>query len=200
MATTANMNPVVLIHGLGDTALLFRHLIPRLQREGLQAHALNLIPNNGDAGLDELADQLANYIRAGFPPHQTIDLVGFSMGGLVARYYLQRLKGAERVERFITIASPHNGTLAAFFRANPGARQMRPGSHFLKDLNRDASLLERIRVTSIWTPFDLMIVPARSSHWGVGRSIRVNVAAHALMARDTRVLELVYQLLVENPS
>jgi triacylglycerol lipase len=194
------MNPVVLIHGLGDTSLLFRHMIPWLQRKGLQAHALNLVPNNGDAGLDELAAQLADYIRAGFPPGQTIDLVGFSMGGLVARYYLQRLNGAERVERLITISSPHQGTWAAFVMRKPGVRQMRPGSEFLRDLNRDAAMLDRIRVTSIWTPFDLMIIPARSSEWAAGRSFRVNVAAHPLMVRDRRVLELVQQSLVEGVS
>jgi triacylglycerol lipase len=194
------MNPVVLVHGIGDTTLLFRHMIPWLQRKGLQVHALNLIPNNGDAGLDELAEQLAIYISSRFPAEQAIDLVGFSMGGLVARYYLQRLNGLERVQKLITIASPHHGTWAAFLRGNPGARQLRPGSHFLEDLNRDAAMLNRIRVVSIWTPFDLMIIPARSSEWGVGRSIRVNVAAHPLMVRDIRVLELVHRLLVERVS
>jgi len=192
------MNPVVLVHGLGDTTSLFRHMTFWLQRKGLRVHSLNLIPNNGDAGLDELAEQLATYIATVFPAGQAIDLVGFSMGGLVARFYLQRMNGVERVQRFITIASPHNGTWAAFFRSNPGARQMRPGSDFLRDLNRDAATLERIRVTSIWTPFDLMIIPASSSEWTAARSIRVGVAAHPLMVRDRRVLELVHQILVES--
>jgi triacylglycerol lipase len=83
---------------------------------------------------------------------------------------------------------PHNGTWTAFLRANAGARQMRPGSRFLADLNADASILNRLPVTSIWTPFDLMIFPARSSLLAFGRSVRVGVPAHALMIRSRRVL------------
>lgn len=189
------MIPVVLVHGIDDSSKLFRHLALRLEREGLSVHALDMIPNNGDAGLDEIAQQLAAYIDAQFPPGQPIDLVGFSMGGIVCRYYLQRLGGLERVRRFISIASPHRGTWAAFLRSNAGARQMRRGSAFLEDLNRDVELLDRIRTTSIWTPFDLMILPARSCI--LGRSIRVHVAAHALMVRDRSVIDLIDRLLRE---
>jgi triacylglycerol lipase len=189
------MNPVVLVHGIDDTAKLFRHMAPRLEREGHAVHAPDLVPNNGDAGIDELAAQLARYIDARVPPGRPVGLVGFSMGGLVCRYYLQRLGGLDRVSRFIAISSPHRGTWTASFRANAGARQMRPGSAFLRDLNRDAAGLGRLRVTSIWTPFDLMILPATSCVLGTSRRIRV--AAHALMVRDPRVLDLVSRLLAQ---
>jgi triacylglycerol lipase len=189
------MNPIVLVHGIGDTARLFRHMAAGLEREGRAVYALDLVPNNGEAGIDELAGQLAAYIGAKFSAGRLVDLVGFSMGGLVCRYYLQRMGGLARVRRFIAIASPHRGTWTAHLRGNRGARQMRPGSDFLRDLNADVDALKRIAVTSVWTPFDLMILPARSAV--LGRSIRVHVPAHALMARDRRVGELVQRLLCE---
>jgi triacylglycerol lipase len=197
---TALRNPVVLLHGIDDTSALFRHMVPQLERAGLQTHAMNLVPRNGDAGLDLLASHVADWVEANFAAGQSIDLVGFSMGGLVARYYIQRLGGVERVRRFITMRSPHKGTWTAFLRGNRGARQMRPGSEFLEDLNRDSATLGRIEFTTIWTPFDLMIVPADSSRLDVGRSIRVNVAAHPLMVRDRRVLDLVHLLLTKDES
>jgi triacylglycerol lipase len=119
------------------------------------------------------------------------------MGGLVARDYLQRLGGIDRVHRFIAISSPHNGTWTAFLRNKAGARRMRPGSAFLADLNGDIELLDRIRTTTIWTPLDLMIVPAVSSSRCPGPSWRVSVAAHPLMPRSRRVLKLVDHLLRE---
>lgn len=189
--------PVVLVHGINDSAAQFRPMARHLEGNGLPVHCLNLIPNNGDAGLDQLAHQLASYVQTNFADDQAIDLVGFSMGGLVSRYYVQRLGCIRRVQRFITIASPHRGTWTAFLRANPGARQMRPGSPFLRDLNRDVAMLDRISFASIWTPLDLMIVPATSSILPVGRSIRVTVPAHPLMVRDPRVLRMVLQLLVD---
>ncbi len=190
-------NPVLLVHGINDTDRVFHRMGAWLRAKGLDVHSLNLRPNNGDAGLDELAAQLADWIERRFGPRGVIDIVGFSMGGLVSRYYLQPLGGIERVSRFITIASPHSGTWVAFLRWNRGARQMRPGSEFLRDLNRDAAILERVRMTAIWTPLDLMIVPANSCGRCPGRSIRVNVAAHPLMVRDRRVLKLVHQALAD---
>jgi len=184
-------NLVLLIHGLDDTEAVFHRLRADLQRQGWTVHCLNLVPNNGDAGLDVLARQIVQYVESNVEAEQCIDLVGFSMGGLVARYYIQRLGGMQRVRRLITISSPHNGTWNAFLRGNEGARQMRPGSGFLRDLNRDAEMLDCLDFTSIWTPFDLMILPARSSVMPVGRAVRVNVAAHPLMVRNSRVLRLV---------
>ena len=190
-------NPVLLIHGINDTGALFKRMAAYLQGNGWQVHRLSLTPNNGDAGLDELAEQIASYVQANFVDDQALDLVGFSMGGLVSRYYLQRLGGIERVRRLITISAPHHGTWTAFLLGNPGARQMRPGSPFLRDLNRDAMMLDRLQVTSIWTPLDLTIVPAKSSVLQTGRTIRVHVAAHPWMVRDRRVLRLVLQALTD---
>ena len=157
-----------------------------------EVHALNLIPNNGDAPIDQLAQQLSAFAASRF---EYFDIVAFSMGGLVARYYLQRLGGIHRVRRFIAISAPHGGTWTAFLGHNPGARQMRPGSAFLTDLNRDVESLGRIRTATIWTPFDLMIVPATSCTRCPGPSLRVSVPIHPMMLRDRRVLKLVHGLL-----
>jgi triacylglycerol lipase len=188
-------NPVLLVHGIDDTAALFQRMKPYLARGGLTVHALNLIPNNGKAGLIELARQLDAHVAASFAADQAIDIIGFSMGGLVSRYYIQRFGGIHRVRKFVTIGTPHRGTWTAFLRANPGARDMRPGSSFLQDLNRDAAMLDGISFTSIWTPFDLMIVPAASSRLAVGRSVSVRTLAHPLLVRDPQVLRLVLGIL-----
>jgi len=188
-------DPVLLVHGIDDTAALFRRMKPYLERGGLAVHALNLVPNNGNAGLIELARQLDEHVAASFAAGQAIDIVGFSMGGLVSRYYIQRLGGIRRVRKFVTIGTPHRGTWTAFLRANPGARDMRPGSGFLEDLNRDVEMLGGISFTSIWTPFDLMIVPAASSRLPAGCSIPVRTLAHPLLVRDPQVLRLVLGIL-----
>lgn len=75
---------------------------------------------------------------------------------------------------------------------------MRPGSVFLEDLNRDIEILENVSFTSIWTPFDLMIVPANSSLISVGRSIRVRTLIHPLLVVDPQVLKLVLVILRDN--
>ncbi|MBN3948163.1 MAG: triacylglycerol lipase [Nostoc sp. NMS7] len=188
-------NPVLLIHGIDDTEAVFHQMRNYLIQRGLSVHALNLVPNNGDVGLDELAKQVSDYVTATFASEQRLDLVGFSMGGIVSRYYVQRLGGINRVQRFITISSPHHGTVVAYASRRPGCVQMRPDSIFLKDLNSDAVILGQLDFTSIWTPYDLMIVPANSSQMSVGRKVIVPVPLHPWMLTDSRSLAVVKILL-----
>ena len=103
-------------------------MLSYLQSSGWAVYCLNLSPNNGNIGLDELAQQIVAYVDSHFAVDQTIDLVGLSMGGLISRYYLQRLGGIDRVQRLITISSPHKGTWTAVPRSNPGARQIARGA------------------------------------------------------------------------
>ncbi|MHC5613857.1 MAG: esterase/lipase family protein [Nostoc sp.] len=188
-------NPVLLIHGIDDTETVFHQMRNYLIQRGLSVHTLNLVPNNGDVGLDELAKQVSDYVTATFASEQGLDLVGFSMGGIVSRYYVQRLGGINRVQRFITISSPHHGTVVAYASQRPGCVQMRPDSIFLKDLNSDAVILGQLDFTSIWTPYDLMIVPANSSQMSVGREVIVPVPLHPWMLTDSRSLAVVKILL-----
>lgn len=189
------MRPVVLVHGIFDTSKIFDRMASWLRTCGFRPLALNLIPSSGAVGLDELAPQVGAFADRHLSPGEHFDLVGFSMGGLVSRYYMQRLGGIERVRRLITISTPHHGTYSAYALGNRGSRQMRPGSVFLKELNRDASMLERVGFASIWTPLDLMIVPANSSRLGVGEEFRIPVALHPWMLRSKRVLRLLVRLL-----
>ena len=175
------MNPVLLIHGFKDNERKMHRLAGHLRAAGREAHTLRVQPSWGQCGLDVLAGQVAEFIERTFPAGQKIDLVGFSMGGLVCRYYLQRLGGLERVERFVSIATPHRGSWWAWLLPNAGCRQMRPGSAFLRDLASDAHRLSAIRHTSIWTPFDLMILPFTSSILPDTQCRRLWCVAHPLM-------------------
>ena len=183
--------PVLLIHGIMDNSRRMEPLARYLRAHGRTVHTMSLTPSWGQVGLDELAGQVADFAGKTFAPHERFDLVGFSMGGLVCRYYLQRLGGLERVHRFVTISTPHQGTVMAWLIANPGCRQMRPRSAFLRDLDRDAATLERVRFTSLWTPLDLTIVPAQSSVVAGAQSRRLWCIAHPLMVYQPSCQEAV---------
>ncbi|MGB3759136.1 MAG: alpha/beta fold hydrolase [Rivularia sp. (in: cyanobacteria)] len=184
-------NPVLLVHGIWDTAKVFRRMIPFLNERGLEVYDLDLAPNNGTKGLDDLAQQVADKVESSFGKEQPFDLLGFSMGGIVSRYYVQRLGGINRVKRFITLSAPSHGTVIAYFNQGLGCVQMRPNSSLLKDLNSDAQMLSQINFTSIWTPYDMMIVPANSSKMPVGNNVVVSVMNHAWMLTDEKSLSAI---------
>ncbi|MBD2279037.1 MAG: triacylglycerol lipase [Dolichospermum sp. DEX189] len=195
---TKQQNPVLLVHGINDTGAVFNKMAFSLRQQGLSVHTVDLIPNNGSEVLEKLAQQVANYVNDTFATAQPLDIVGFSMGGIVSRYYIQRLGGINRVQRFITISSPHYGTIVAYGTWLAGALQMRPHSDFLNDLNSDVEMLKQLNFTSIWTPYDLMIIPTESSQLGIGKEITLPVLLHPLMLTDSRTLSIVAKILTKS--
>ncbi len=194
--------PIILVPGFGDNRQTVGKLAAYLSSQGLDPCPISPQPSTGTVGIDVLAHQLAGAISAAFAPDQRIDLFGFSMGGLIGRYYLQYLEGAQRTCRFVTLATPHRGTWMSyiFSKRQPATLQMQPGSPFLTALNADLSILEQLDFTSMWTPFDLTIIPPSSSLLPVGKMRRVLSPFHGLLLQDTRVLHAVAACFRSKPS
>ncbi|MBE9222203.1 alpha/beta fold hydrolase [Cyanobacterium stanieri LEGE 03274] len=184
------MNPILLIHGFMDRSIVFDQMLSYLVNEGHNVHTIDLTPRYGTADLKVLAQQVKKYIDDTFNKEEKINLLGFSMGGLVTRYYLQRLGGVEKVNKYISISAPNNGTFTAYFLPFVGIKQMRPRSDFLLDLNKDIiSELDKVKCLFLWTPFDLMIFPAQSSIMASFNAETIPVLTHKWMVSDDRVLE-----------
>lgn len=171
-----------------------------LSERGLgHVQGFDLKPADGSASIPELANQVKAQVDALREAHDCtrVDLVGFSMGALASRYYLQRCGGREHVRRFISISGPHAGTWTAYALPFEGVRQMRPGSALLRDLDADADPFGEVEVHCLYTILDLMIVPATSSVLRGARSIhRLRVPLHRWMIHDRRVLDLVARTLL----
>ncbi|MEW5853810.1 MAG: alpha/beta fold hydrolase [Myxococcota bacterium] len=190
--------PVILVHGIDDGPGSMRPLHDRLLAAGFaHVEAVDLRPNNGDVSLVELAAQVDGMARdvvrrTGSP---RVDVVGFSMGALVARTWLQKLRGCEHTRRYVSISGPHHGTLTAFGRLNTGAAEMRPGSALLRELSTSDRVCPGTEVHAFYTPLDLMIVPATSSELPGARHRTFPVALHPWMITDPRVLDAVEETL-----
>jgi triacylglycerol lipase len=195
MNSATKVLPTILVPGWMDNVRTMRRFAAYLEGIGQQPVICSPQPSNGSARIEVLAEQLAQFIVARFGSDEPVNLFGFSMGGLIDRYYLQKLGGVKRVQKLVTVATPHQGTMTARIFPFVAAVQMRPGSDFLSDLNGDLSTLEQVEFTSIWTPFDLTIVPSTSSVLPVGESKRVYAAAHGLIPYDPFVMRTVGETL-----
>lgn len=193
-----NATPVLCVHGIWDTKRVFNPLAGRLAAAGWRdVEAIDLVPNNGSADLPELARQVDDAAqrlqeRTGAP---RIDVVGFSMGSLASRVWIQRGGGKARVRRFVSISGPHRGTLTAYFSGHPGAVSMRYGSPLLRSLEADPDPWGAIEVHVFRTPLDLMIFPSTSSRLPKSSERTFWVAAHPFMLTDGRVLDAVQSVL-----
>ena len=180
------------MHGLWDTPDLFNTLKRSLAgRRGTPftphlPHGLGVVP------LDELAAQLDQAIEAEFGPDQILDVMGFSMGGLISRTWIQLQGGYQRVRRFTSVASPQQGTLAAQVWPRwplASVADMKFGSDLLRRLNGDPGPLASIDCCSIYCVADVMVVPGWTAVLPVGRRLAfpLHLAHHELMARPEAV-------------
>lgn len=191
--------PVLLVHGIDDTSERLTLMRGALESRGIgPVHCMDIVPPDASISIEAMGDQVAHQVGSILAAHcaDEVDIVAFSMGALAARWYVQELGGHRSVRHLVPLASPHHGTLTAFFRDAVGVRQMRPRSPFLRHLNR----LDwgDVDVVSFWSPLDLMVLPAMSSLLDKARNRAFLVAAHPWMITDRRVLAAVCDVLDES--
>ena len=175
---------VILVHGFLDTGAIFSGLARHLTLAGHTCFVPSLKPSNARDGIPMLAYQLDRFVHASLPANQNAAFVGFSMGAIVVRYYLQELDGHKLAKGFFSICGPHCGTLTACLCPGKGVSQMRPNSRFLKELDQTADRLAGFPVVHYWTPFDLMVRPVRSSRWCRAENVRILSPLHSMMVSN----------------
>lgn len=164
---SAAATPVLLVHGIADNRSIFTMLRMALRRRGHgMIHAVNysmLTPVRGD--IREAARELGQHVerlrtRSGA---DTVHIIGHSLGGLIARYYVQRLGGHETVDSLVTIGTAHQGSLMAeLLPPTRMVRQLRPGSDLIEELHEPAPDC-RARFLCVWSHADPTMVPRRSA-------------------------------------
>jgi triacylglycerol lipase len=193
--------PLVLVHGLWDTPHLFRRLVDRLDVHDVPLLVPHLPHRLGAVPLRTLAQQLDDHIRRRWGDDTEVDLLGFSMGGIIGRVWLQQLGGARRTHRFVSVGSPQRGTLTAQWIPSwlfAGLADMKRGSPLLRALNADVQSLKRLDCVSYYCRWDLMVVPGWQAHLPVGSMSNVPVLTHQqLMSHPLALEALVKTLLID---
>lgn len=159
--------PVLMIHGYFQNASNYWLMKTRLRRDGWShLYTLTLSPlwssiivlsQQVKTKIDEIMDKTGA---------KRVDIVAHSMGGLVSRYYIKKLMGDKNVSRLITLASPLAGTYTAYLGIGTCAREMCPGSKFLKELDFRPEEFPQLSQTAIYSDLDELIIPYRSAATG----------------------------------
>jgi predicted alpha/beta hydrolase family esterase len=181
--------PVLLLHGVLCNSAVWRDWIPGLAARGLgPVYTLSYGPPLSSVELfaEEAAAKIDAILAA--TGARKVALVGHSMGGLVARAYLRRYGGA-KAHCLVTIGTPHHGSMHAWLFPGICLAQMRPGSAWLSELNRDESL--GAPAVSIWSWHDSMVAPQTSSRLLGATNIELIGIGHNALLGDPRVFALV---------
>ena len=155
--------PILLVHGLIDNRSIFTLLRRGLTRRGFSnIFAMNYATVMADVrtAAIRLAEEVEEIVAE--TGYERIHVIGHSLGGLIARYYVTRLGGDERVHTLVTLGTPHGGTYTAYALGTRLTRQLRPGSPLLQELAEPAPGC-RTRFIAYWSDADLVILPQRNA-------------------------------------
>jgi triacylglycerol lipase len=177
--------PILLLHGMVDNRSIFTLLRRGLRRRGFgRIAAINYSVLTTD--IPSAARRLAGDVEqlCAETGYERVHIVGHSLGGLIARYYVQRLGGDERVHTLVCLGTPHNGTYAARLVPKRIAGQLRPDSDVIAELAQPARNC-RTRFISVWSDLDQLIVPKQSA-----RIDHPDLRAHNMLVRGLGHLSL----------
>lgn len=187
--TTAHPRPVVLVHGtFADMSDSWQALSPLLKNNGYCVFALNYGSYSGSGaigvyGVGEIrnsAQELSAFVDKVLTATgaSEVDMVGHSQGGMMPRYYLKFLGGAEKVHTLVGLSPSNHGTtldglfiLASFFPGAseftgtlcPACEEQEAGSAFITELNSGGETVPGVDYTVIQTRFDQVVTPYTSA-------------------------------------
>jgi len=193
--------PVLLVPGYGGGRDGLLQLAARIEATGRQAQVLTLVGDGtGDLSaqvqvLDAAADAA---LAAGAP---SVDVVGYSAGGVVAGLWVARDDGAAKARRIVTMGSPLSGTTLAAAAVTqapdacpPACRQLAPGSAELREI---AGVGAEVPWLSIWTANDETSTPPDTARFPGATNVEVQEVCpgsrvtHSGLPTDTTVAGLV---------
>lgn len=176
--------PIVMVHGLGGHPGNWTALEASLRLTGFGQ--LYRIDMRGVSSMREGASRLGLCLQQvlkvnDIPPEGKVDVLAHSMGGVVVRKALSIQATRARVNRVITLATPHRGShLAWYLRRGVGA-ELSPDHRLWSELNSQLPWDDSIPLTSFYAQGDCLVLPADSCRVPGAENIEVANATHFSM-------------------
>lgn len=193
-ANSSAKPPVILLHGLFQNRSCLFWLQHRLKAVGYQnVISINTPPwRDMEASTEALAkkvDELRIKLKV-----ETVILIGHSMGGMIARNYVQNRGGSAYVDAMVTLGSPHHGSKLAPFALSSMGKSLLPGSAFLTKFN-STPWPETTPATSIYTRYDNIVLPVESAKMEGAKQVELDGMGHTALLFHPRSLQTVIEAL-----
>jgi triacylglycerol lipase len=188
--------PVLLLHGLFHNRSCWLWTRYRLRRRGLRnLYAINLPPWHELEDLTERVARKVDELRQATGT-DNVHLVGHSMGGMIARNFIQLHGGAEKTASCTLLGSPNRGSKLAPFAVTHLGRLLLPGSAFLQKLAA-APLPAGVRLTAIYSRHDNMVIPFEAAQMEGADNVELAGMGHMGLLYHPLGFEALFDALTE---
>ena len=182
--------PIVVLHGYAMNRANFFPLALRLARAGLgPVVGFEYWTLGRTAAAARRLGWFVDEVRAHTGAAQ-VDLIGHSMGGVVARYYLALAGGDGVAKNLVTLGSPHHGTDLSAVALGHANRELIHGSKLLGRL-AGAPPPTKTRVTVIASRADALVPGARQAPVPGAETVMFDDLGHVALLTSRRVADLV---------
>ncbi len=176
--------PVLLVAGSSINRSAFLFLRTFLRHRGFRVGVVDPVQHQvGIAAAAEALRPAVERLLRG-TPHETLDLVGYGSGGLVAAWYARHVEPSQ-VRRLVTLGTPWRGTKLSVFRRGRLGDDTRYGSPLLDDL------VPAIPTVSIWSPDDPTVIPSSSATPDGLQPVEIEGAGHADLLVSARAFRAI---------
>jgi triacylglycerol esterase/lipase EstA (alpha/beta hydrolase family) len=170
-ASQGTPGPVLLVPGYGGSTTALEVLADALRAQGREAVVVHLAGDGfGDLDAQALVLERAAILETQRTGARSVDVVGYSAGGVIARLWVRDHGGGALARRIVTLGSPHHGTDLAGLAGDLGpdacpvaCRQLEPDSDLLRRLNAGDESPAGPLWVSIWSTDDQVVVPPSSA-------------------------------------
>lgn len=202
--------PIIVLAGYQDPGLGSSSVARKIRRNFVDPENIISISYFISASFDKCSTKVIEEVENAFlsqSPDETVevDVVGISMGGLVARHAARSINNNKRlkIKRLFTISTPHQGAkLADLPTLDQRQIDMREGSDFLVELNEDESsrdfeIIAYGRLGDGIVGVENVAPPGMQPWWVPNRSFHFS---HLTSANDPRILaDIISRLRGETP-
>jgi hypothetical protein len=185
-ARTQGPRPIIVLHGYAMNRANFLPLAYRLARAGLgPIFGFEYWTLGRTAAASRQLGWFVDQVREATGAAE-VDLVGHSMGGVVARYYVTLAGGDGYVKNLITLGSPHGGTEISRIGIGHPTRELLLGSKLLARLAA-APPPRNTRMTLVWSRADALVPGARQIALPSSEVIMYDDLGHVALLGSRRV-------------
>lgn len=186
-----DLGPVLLVPGYGGSTERLEPLATLLEQSGRDV----TVVQPAGAGTGDLEDQAQALADAAAAARTrtgagSVDVIGYSAGGVVARVWVRELGGDGMARRVLTLGSPNHGTQVAGLASElvpagcpTACRQLAPDSELLRRLNAGDETPPGPAFVAVWTTLDELVTPPDSARLDGALNIAVQSVCPASQVR-----------------